>query len=72
MVLKPERMENDSNRELAIFIEAIKVPVQDRGAFLDRICGCDEELRRKVEAVIKAHDRIGSFLEKPPTGLSNE
>jgi hypothetical protein len=25
-----------------------------------------------VEALLKAHDRIGSFLEEPPTGTSVE
>ena len=25
----------------------------------------DEDLRRKVEALLKAHDRLGNFLEEP-------
>lgn len=63
-------MNDDSRREVAIFTEAIKVPRQDRGTFLDITCSGDENLRRKVEALLKAHDRVGDFLEEPPTGGS--
>jgi len=61
-------MNDDACREEAVFTEAVKVPVQARGAFLDNACGNDENLRRKVEALLRAHDRIGDFLEEPPTG----
>lgn len=59
-------MKNDSEREVAVFTEALKVPVRQRDAFLDRTCAGDPELRRKVEALLKAHDRLGSFMEEPP------
>ena len=58
-------MNNDADREVAVFTEALKVAVQDRAAFLDNACGGDEDLRRKVEALLRAHDRIGNFLEEP-------
>jgi hypothetical protein len=61
-------MNSDSDREVAIFAEALKVSFQDRDAFLKRECRGDEELRRKVEALLRAHDRIGNFLEEPPPG----
>ena len=61
-------MKDDSDREMAIFTEAIRVPIRERAAFLDIACHDDENLRRKVEALLKAHDRIGNFLEEPPTG----
>jgi len=63
-------MKDDVDRELAIFTEAIKVPMQQRAAFLDVACHSDETLRKKVEALLKAHDRIGNFLEEPPGGDS--
>ena len=63
-------MKDDADRELAIFIEVIWVPIQERAAFLDIACHGDENLRRKVEALLEAHDRIGNFLEEPPTGDS--
>jgi len=63
-------MKDNADHELAIFTEAIKVPNQKRSAFLDIACHADENLRRKVEALLKAHDRIGNFLEEPPCGES--
>ena len=61
-------MNDDTGREVAVFTEAIKVPIQDRATILDEACGGDDDLRRKVEALLRAHDRIGSFLEEPPPG----
>ncbi|HWY76105.1 MAG TPA: hypothetical protein VN281_10840 [Verrucomicrobiae bacterium] len=65
-------MNDDARREIAVFTEAIKVPLQDRAAFLDNACGGDETLRRQVESLLRAHDRLGNFLEEPPTGESIE
>jgi hypothetical protein len=59
-------MKGDSEREVAIFIEALAVPFQEREAFLERVCGSDESLRQKVEALLRAHDRAGNFLEDEP------
>ena len=56
-------MNDDVDRKIAVFTETIKVPRQDRAAFLDKACGDDEDLRRKVEALLRAYDRIGNFLE---------
>jgi hypothetical protein len=60
--------EDDAGREVAVFTEAIKVLRGQRAAFLDQACGGDEDLRHKVEALLSAHDRMGNFLEEPPTG----
>jgi eukaryotic-like serine/threonine-protein kinase len=60
-------MNDETDRELAIFTDAIKMPIQKRPAFLDIVCHGDENLRSKVEALLKAHDRIGNFMEEPPT-----
>jgi len=65
-------MKGDPGRELVVFTEALNVPVQERAAFLDRVCVGDENLHRKVEALLRAHDRLGNFLEEPPTGGSVE
>ncbi len=37
----------------------------ERAAYLDGACGGDAELRRRVEALLKAHDESGGFLEGP-------
>lgn len=65
-------MKSDSEREVAIFTEALKVPLEDRNAFLERVCGGDEDLRRKVEALLRSHDRLGNFLEEPPSAGSSD
>ena len=66
-------MKSDPDRELAIFTVALKVRPQERDAFLDRKCGGDKELRGRLERLLRAHERVGNFLEEPPTGgTSNE
>ena len=65
-------MKGDPDRELAVFTEALKVPVQERAVFLGRMCAGDDILRHQVEALLRAHDRVGNFLEEPPTEESLE
>jgi hypothetical protein len=65
-------MKNDPSREMDIFSAAIKVPLEDQATFLEHACRGDEDLRRKLEALLKAHNRIGNFLEEPPTGAFME
>ena len=60
-----DSMKGDPGRELIVFTEALKVPVQELAAFLERACAGDENLRHKVEALLRAHERLGSFLEQP-------
>ena len=60
-------MKGDSDREVAIFTEALKVPFEEREAFLERMCRGDEKLRRRLEAILRAHDRLGNFLQ----GIAN-
>ncbi len=64
-----DSMKRAHGREVVVFTEALKVPVQDRAAFLEIACGADDNLRHKVEALLRAHDRLGKFLEEPPTGV---
>ena len=40
--------------EETLFEAALKVPDAERGAFLDRECGGDVELRARVEALLAA------------------
>jgi hypothetical protein len=66
-------MKDDADREIAIFTEALKVPPQERAAFLENACRGDENLRRKVDALLRVSDRSGDFLEEPaiPAGLAS-
>ena len=49
--------------EESLFCEALRRPTPEaRAAFLDAACAGDMALRRAVEALLRAHERAGSFL----------
>jgi serine/threonine protein kinase/tetratricopeptide (TPR) repeat protein len=53
--------------EASIFLEALqKLSPEARVAFLDQACGSNDELRRSVELLLKAHDKAGQFLAPSP------
>jgi serine/threonine protein kinase/tetratricopeptide (TPR) repeat protein len=56
-----ERMNPEEIFNIAIEI----VDPAERAAYLDKVCGGDEELRAEVETLLKAHDEAGDFLEVP-------
>src|SRR5689334_1824114 len=59
--------ENVWRRVEELFYEVADVPAEDRTALLDDACRGDPGLRREVEALLDARDRIGDFLA--PEGL---
>ena len=54
---------NDPNTEETIFSAARQMPPEDRAAYLDRACGDNGPLRRRVEALLNAAEQAGDFLE---------
>ncbi len=54
--------------EQAIFIAALQEDREMRAAYLDRACGDDPSLRQRVEVLLDAHERAGSFLQQPAAG----
>jgi hypothetical protein len=59
-------MPADPQRIQSIFLAVIEAASPaDRVAMLVRECGDDAELRRRVEVLLQAHDRSGSFLDQP-------
>jgi serine/threonine protein kinase/tetratricopeptide (TPR) repeat protein len=49
-----------------LFCEALEIPsAEGRAAYLDRVCGGDDDLRRRVQSLLDAHQRAGGFLESP-------
>ncbi|MFL5330876.1 MAG: tetratricopeptide repeat protein [Gemmataceae bacterium] len=58
----------DSKRVQAVFLAAVEQA--DRAAILDRECGDDLELRRRVEALLKANDEPASYLDEPAVDLA--
>ena len=63
-----------SNRkgEVELFTEAIKLPTEERIAFLDRACADDEDLLRRIKKLLRYNDRVGDFLETPLPGPISE
>jgi hypothetical protein len=59
-------MSENSGRAIAIFTEALQQPMAERGAFLDQACAGNNELRGEVEALLRAHEHLGNFMETPP------
>ncbi|HKI33834.1 MAG TPA: protein kinase [Gemmataceae bacterium] len=51
--------------EQAIFIAALQEEREKRAAYLDRVCGGHAALRQRIEVLLEAHDRAGSFLQQP-------
>jgi serine/threonine protein kinase/Flp pilus assembly protein TadD len=58
-------MSAPSNREEEIFEAAAKLPVEQRGAYLQEACAGDTALRARIEGLLKAHEGAGSFMEEP-------
>ncbi len=56
MPLDPQRLKE-------LFLTASEIPsAAERAAFLDRECGADAELRRRLEVLLRAHDDSDGFL----------
>ena len=60
-------MTGDRKRDIEIFTEAIQLPREEQSAFLDQACAGDDDLRRRVWALLASNERAGNFLEQPPT-----
>jgi serine/threonine protein kinase len=56
-------VKHTANAIEVIFAQAIaqRAP-EERAAYLDGVCGDDAPLRARVEALLKAHDHAGSFM----------
>src|SRR5262245_61879821 len=48
-----------------VFLAASKLPAEEREAYLQQACGEDQELHRRVSALLQAQAEIGSFHEAP-------
>src|SRR5215469_17814751 len=49
-----------------LFEETLDLRPEERGAFLDRACNGQPDLRAKVEALLKESDRLQGFLSESP------
>ena len=70
---EPNPAMKPASPEQAVFAEALsRATPEARAAYLDATCGNDTALRERVEALLRAADAAGNFLEEPPTGLSGD
>src|SRR3989454_12648838 len=64
-------MSSGNRSEDEIFEAALQHATREkRAAYLNEACGDDARLRERVEALLKAHDQAGEFLEQTPAGVS--
>ena len=61
-------MSNPTDREVAVFGAARRLPATERAAYLDEACGGDAALRQRVEALLRASEEAGAFLQDPAPG----
>jgi serine/threonine protein kinase/WD40 repeat protein len=55
----------------AIFDQAVELPSSaERQAYLDEACAAAPEVRRRVEALLRAYEQAASFLEQPAVASS--
>jgi len=57
-------------REEAVFEAALRLPVDERAAYLDKTCATDADLRRRVEVLLGALERASGFMKQPAISLS--
>jgi serine/threonine protein kinase/Leucine-rich repeat (LRR) protein len=58
-------MTASSSPESIFFAALEKTDPAERAAYLDQACRGDDDLRRRVERLLKAHPQVGSFLDQP-------
>jgi tetratricopeptide (TPR) repeat protein len=58
-------MDQSPQREEELFPTALALPVAERQRYLEQACGGDTELLRRVQALLRVHEKVGDFLETP-------
>jgi serine/threonine protein kinase len=68
----PPDSQSGSDRSEAIFHGALQIPIEQRADYINQACGRDNELRLRVENLLKANDDAGTFLEEPAASPKNK
>src|SRR4029077_16778747 len=59
------KMNGAPDADIAVFTEALRLPPEERGPYLYKACKADIDLRRRVDALLQAHEQAGDFLGRP-------
>lgn len=65
-------MNGFSSRALEIFEAVIQLTATERDTYLTRACAGDSILLQHVKILLRAHDRVGDFLENSPAVSGRE
>lgn len=57
-------------RAKAVFQDVVEAEAGDRAELLARLCGADADLRREVQALLRAADSAGDAFNAPATGAA--
>jgi len=66
--MTPERYEQIGQ----LYDAALELTPAERPAFVESVCGTDEELRREVESLLEAHQEAGDFITTPALEMASE
>src|SRR5262245_5626552 len=64
-------MTETPDRTESVFAAAVALPAEARIAYLDGACAGDPALRARIEALLRAHDKAGHLLDRPPAPDTN-
>ena len=53
-----------------LYHAVLDLPRENRSSFLDGACAGDDELRREVESLLRAHDNAGDFIASPAMNVA--
>src|SRR6266542_6904947 len=60
--MNPLPMPSPQEREAALFALALEKPLTERSAFLQVVCGIDNVLRQRLEALLAARDQPDNLV----------
>jgi hypothetical protein len=58
-------MNTPHQRDESIFGAGFQLALEQRASYLDKACAGDAQLRRRVEALLQAHEQAGHFMTEP-------
>src|SRR5262245_43700245 len=61
--MKHTQMHRPADHEATLFALALEKPAEQRAAFLDAICDGNADLRRRLKALLAAHDQPDAWLD---------